>query len=104
MADFSDMILIDIFQCGMILLLAYLFLWYILDLRPLRKIQKATASKIKKSASPKRQRDSDDSDDVDYDPNPSELAATSSAGNVGDDSSEEDAEGEDKDITDLMDS
>ena len=79
-----------------------MFLWYILDLRPPRKIQKATASKIKKSVSPKRQRDSDDSDDVDYDPNPSELAAASSVGNVGDDSSEEDAEGEDNDVTDLM--
>ena len=75
MADSSVMMLIDIFQCGMILLLAYLFLWYILDLRPPRKIQKATASKIKKAASQKRQRDSYDSEDVDYDPNPSELAA-----------------------------
>ena len=39
---------------------------------------------------------------MDYDPNPSELAAASSVGNVGDDSSEEDAEGEDDDTTDLM--
>jgi len=79
-----------------------LFLWYILDLRPPRKIQKATASKIKKAVSSKRQRDSDDSDDMDYAPNPSDLAAASSVGGVGDESSEEDAEGEDDDITDLM--
>ena len=69
---------------------------------PLRKIQKATASKIKKAVSSKRKRDSDDSDDVDYAPNPSDLAAASSVGGVGDDSSEEDVEGEDNDITDLM--
>jgi len=79
-----------------------LFLWYILDLRPQRKIQKATASKIKKAVSSKKQRDSDDSDDMDYAPNPSDLAAASSVGGVGDESSEEDAEGEDDDITDLM--
>ena len=79
-----------------------MFLWYILDLRPQRKIQKATASKIKKAVSSKRQRDSDDSDDMDYAPNPSDLAAASSVGGVGDESSEEDAEGEDDDITDLM--
>ena len=52
--------------------------------------------------SSKRQRDNDDSDDVDYAPNPSDLAAASSVGGVGDDSSEEDVEGEDDDITDLM--
>ena len=39
---------------------------------------------------------------MDYDPNPSELAAASSVGNVGDDSSEEDFEGAEDDITDLM--
>ena len=39
---------------------------------------------------------------MDYDPNPSELDAASSVGNVGDDFSEEDAEGEDDDVTDLM--
>ena len=79
-----------------------MFLWYILDLRPPRKIYKATASKIKKAVSSKRQRDNDDSDDVDYAPNPSNLAAASSAGGVRDDSSEEDVEGEEDDITDLM--
>ena len=47
-------------------------------------------------------RDSDDSDDVDYDPNLSELAATSSVGNVGDDSSDKDIEGVEDDVTDLM--
>ena len=94
MPDFSDMMLIDIFQCGMILLLAYLFLWYILDLRPHRKIQKATTSKIKKAVSSKRQRDGDDSDDEDYAPNQSDLAAASSVGGVGDASSEEDVEGD----------
>ena len=77
-------------------------LWLILDIRPLRKIQKATASKIKKAVSSKRQRDSDDYDDVDYAPNPSDLAAASLVGGVGDDSSEEDIEGEEDDITDLM--
>ena len=50
----------------------------------------------------KRQRDSDDSDDVDYAPNPSDLAAASSVGGVGDESSEEDVEGEEDDITDLI--
>ena len=50
----------------------------------------------------KRQRDSDDSDDVDYAPNPSYLAAASSVGGVGDESSEEDTEGVDNDVTDLM--
>ena len=39
---------------------------------------------------------------MDYDPNPSELAAGSSVGNVGGDSSEEDVEGEEDDITNLM--
>jgi len=77
-------------------------LWLIFDIRPPRKIQKATASKIKKAGSSKRQRDSDDSDDVDYAPNPSDLAAASSVGDVGDESSEEDAEGVDDDVTDLM--
>ena len=78
------------------------FLWLILDLRPPRKIQKATASKIKKASASKRHKDSDDSDDVDYDPNPSELAAASSVGNVGGDSSDEDIEGDEDYITDLM--
>ena len=36
----------------------------------------------------KRQRDSDDSDDVDYAPNVSEMAAASSVGDVGDESSD----------------
>ena len=79
-----------------------MFLWYILDLRPQRKIQKATASKIKKAVSSKRQRDNDDSDDVDYAPNPSDLTAASSVGGVGDDSLEEDVEGAEDDITYLM--
>ena len=74
----------------------------IIDLRPPQKIQKATTSKIKKAGASKRHRDSDNSDDVDYDPNPSELAAASSVGNVGDDSSEEDIEGVEDDVTDLM--
>ena len=39
---------------------------------------------------------------MDYDPNPSEMAAASSVGNVGDDSSEEDIEGVEDDVTDLM--
>ena len=39
---------------------------------------------------------------MDYDPNPSELAAASSVGNVGGDSSDEDIEGDEDDITDLM--
>ena len=77
-------------------------LWLILHIRPLRKIQKATASKIKKAVSSKRQRNSDDSDDVDYASNPSDLAAASSVGDVGDESLEEDAEGVDDDVTDLM--
>ena len=64
-----------------------MFLCLILDLRPFRKVLKATTSKIKKAGASKRQRDSDDSDDVDYDPNPSEMAAASSVGNVGDESS-----------------
>ena len=74
----------------------------IINLRPPRKIQKATTLKIKKASASKRHRDSDDSDDVDYAPNPSDLAAASSVGGVGDDSSEEDVEGEEDDITDLM--
>ena len=39
---------------------------------------------------------------MDYAPNPSDLAAASSVGGVGDESSEEDAEGEEDDVTDLM--
>ena len=74
----------------------------IIDLRPPRKVLKATTSKIKKASASKRHRDSDDSDDVDYDPNPSELDAASSVGNVGDDSSEEDIEGVEDDVSDLM--
>ena len=38
---------------------------------------------------------------MDYDPNLSEMAAASSVGGVGDDSSEEDIEGEEDDITAL---
>ena len=79
-----------------------MFLWLIIDIRPPQKIQKATASKIKKAVSSKRKRDSDDSDDVDYAPNPSDLAAASLVGGVVDDSSVEDVEGEEDDITDLM--
>ena len=52
--------------------------------------------------SSKRQRDSDDFDDVDYAANPSDLAAASSVGDVGGESSEEDAEGVEDDVTDLM--
>ena len=74
----------------------------IIDLRPPRRIQKATTSKIKKVGASKRHRDSDDSDDVDYAPNPGDLAAASSVGNVGDDSSEEDVEGVEDVVTDLM--
>jgi len=74
----------------------------IIDLRPHRKVLKATTSKIKKTKVSKRQRDSDDSDDVDYDPNLSEMAAASLVGGVGDDSSEEGIEGEEDDITALM--
>ena len=74
----------------------------IIDLRPPGKILKATTSKIKKAVSSKKQRDGDDSDDEDYSPNPSDLAAASSVGGVGDDSSEKDIEGEEDDITDLM--
>ena len=70
--------------------------------RPPRKVLKATTSKIKKAGALKRQRDNDDSDDVDYDPNPSEMAAASSVGGVGDDSSEEETEGLEDDVTDLM--
>ena len=74
----------------------------IIDLRPPRKVLKATTSKIKKAGASKRHRDSDDFDDVDYDPNLSEMAAASSVGNIGDDSSEEDIEGVEDDVTDLM--
>ena len=77
-------------------------LWLILDIMPLRKIQKATASKIKKAVSSKSQRDSDDSDDVDYAPNPSDLAAASSVSVVGDESSEEETEEVEDNVTDLM--
>ena len=52
--------------------------------------------------SSKRQRDSNDSDDVDYAPNPSDLAAASSVGDVDGESSEEDAEGVEDDVIDLM--
>jgi len=51
--------------------------------------------------SSKRQRDGDDSEDENYAPNPSDMAAASSVGGVGDDSSEEDIEGEEDDITAL---
>jgi len=73
-----------------------------IDLRLPRKVLKATTSKIKKASASKRHRDSDGSDDVDYNPNLSELAAASSVGNVGDDSSDEDIEGVEDDVTDLM--
>ena len=39
---------------------------------------------------------------MDFDPNPSEMAAASSVGNVGDDSLEEDIEGVEDGVTDLM--
>ena len=39
---------------------------------------------------------------MDYAPNPSDLAAASSVGGVGDESLEEDVEGEEDDITDLI--
>jgi hypothetical protein len=52
--------------------------------------------------SSKRQRDRDDSDDSDYAPNPSDMAAASSVGGVGDDSLEEDIDGDDDDVTDLI--
>ena len=61
-----------------------MFLWLNLDLRPPRKIIKATASEINKVMTSKRQRDSDDSDDVDYAPNLSEMAASSSVGDASD--------------------
>ena len=73
-----------------------------LDFRTPRKILKTTTSKIKKVVTSKTQRDGDDSDDEDYAPNPSDMVVASSVGGVGDESSEEDAEGEDDDITDLM--
>ena len=52
--------------------------------------------------SSKRQRDGDDSDDEDYTPNLSDMAATSLLGGVGDDSSEEDIDGDEDDVTDLI--
>ena len=73
----------------------------ILDLRPPRKVLKATTSKIKKAGASKTQRDSDDSVDVDYAPNPCDLAAASSVGGVGDDSSNEHIEGDEDDVTNL---
>ena len=79
-----------------------MFLCLILDLRPFRKVLKATTSKIKKAGASKRQRDSDDSDDVDYTPNLSEMAAASSVGDVDNESSEKETEGVDDDVTDLM--
>jgi hypothetical protein len=79
-----------------------LFLWSILDLRPPRKILKAFTSKIKKVGTSKRQRDGDNSDDSDYAPNPSDMAAASSVGGVGDDSSEEELEDFEDDVTVLM--
>jgi hypothetical protein len=54
------------------------------DLRPPRKILKATTSNIKKASASKRQRDHDDSTDEDYNPNPSDMAAASSVAGVGD--------------------
>ena len=90
------------FDVSIFLYLNNYVLWLILDIRPPRKIQKATASKIKKAGSSKRQRDSDDSDDVDYAPNPSDLAAASSVGGVGDESLEKYVEGVEDDVTDLM--
>ena len=70
-----------------------------LDFRTPKKILKTTTSKIKKVVTSKRQRDGDDED---YAPNPSDMVAASSVGGVGDESSEEDAEGEEDDVTDLM--
>ena len=61
------------------------------------KILKATTSKIKKASVSKRQRDGDDSDDEDYAPNPSDMAAASSVGGVGD-SSEEDVESDEDEV------
>ena len=49
--------------------------------------------------SSKRQRDGDDSD---YAPNPSDLVAASSVGGVGDDSLDEDIDGDEDDVTDLI--
>ena len=74
----------------------------IIDLRPPRKVLKATTSKIKKAGASKRLRDSDDSDDVDYDPNLSEMATSSSVGDIGGESSEEGVEGLEDDVTELM--
>ena len=39
---------------------------------------------------------------MDYDPNPSEMAAASSVGDVGDESSEKEADEVEDDVTDLM--
>ena len=50
----------------------------------------------------KRQRDSDDSNDMDYAPNLSEMTVASSVGDVGDESSEEETEGVEDDVIDLM--
>ena len=69
---------------------------------PPRKILKAITSKIKKVVSSKIQRDGDDSDNEDYAPNPSDMAIASSVGGIEDDSSDEDIEGEEDDITDLV--
>ena len=74
----------------------------ILNLRPPRKILKATTSKIKKASASKRQRDRDDSDDEDCAPNPSDMADASCIGGVRDESSDEDVEGEEDDVTNLM--
>ena len=57
---------------------------------------------IKKDVALKRQRDGDDSDDEDYAPAPSDMAAASLVGGVGEDSSDEDIEGDEDDVTDLM--
>jgi hypothetical protein len=99
---FSARFRIDLYDYGLDLLLLSLFLWSILDLRPPRKILKAFTSKIKKAGTSKRQRDGDNSDDSDYDPNPSEMAAASSVGGVGDESSEEEFEDFEDDGTVLM--
>ena len=74
----------------------------IIDLRTPQKILKATTSKIKKAVASKRQRDGDNSDDEDYAPSPSDMVAASLVGGVGEDSSDEDIEGDEDDVTDLM--
>ena len=71
------------------------------DLRPPRKILKATTSKIKKASASKRQRDRDDSNDEDYSPNPSDMVATSSVAGVGD-SSDEAVESDEDDVLDIQ--